>query len=60
MESGRSILSKIFSLVRTTQSDQPENVPGRALLKDQFSCGIQWCYYVIQRPLPPTLKMTNH
>ena len=33
-------IMRIFSWVRIIQSDQSEYVPGRALLKDQFSCCI--------------------
>ena len=40
------------------QLDQSEYVPERALLKDQFSCCIQWSYTVPQRQ-PPDDKMTN-
>ena len=45
VESGRWELSRIFSWVlRIIQLDQSEYVPGGVLLKDEFSCCIQWSY----------------
>ena len=32
----------------------------RGLLKDQFSCCIQWSYTVVQGQLPLILKMTKY
>ena len=56
MESERLKLSRIFSWVRKIKSNQSEFVPGRALLKDQFSCCIQWSYTVTQSQLPANTK----
>ena len=49
-----------FLRIAIMQSDQSECVPGRALLKDKFSCCIQRSLTVTQEQLPATLKMTKH
>ena len=50
---------KVSSYARIIQLDQSEYVPERALLKDQFSCCIQWSYTLTQRQ-PPDDKKTNN